>query len=259
MLEIKTYSELKKYIKAFGQRKIGFLTILSRGGLGKSFLTEEILAEQAPLILNGHITPLSLYKTLQNENNEDKSFILVIDDLDGILHNKTNVAILKAVCDTKETKIVKYTSTTRLLSDDEKEFETNCKVILLANSLNIGNDDLTALATRANIINFCPPNIEILNFLKTFAEDKEIINFIAKYAKFSRNLNLRVYARAVELKRSLLDWQQEIINSMQIDKDLVEFENLKKYKTDKERIEHFSKSKATYFRIKKILATKNIC
>lgn len=258
MLEIKTYKELKDYIKAFGKLKINFLTILSRGGLGKTFLVEEILAENSPLVLNGHCTPLSLYKSLKYESELDASFILVIDDVDGILYNDTNVAILKAVCDTKEKKTVKYTSTTRLLSDDDKEFTTSCKTILLTNKLTVCDDNLTALITRANILNFNPPDTEILSFLKTFAKDKEIIKFIETYAKISKKLNLRVYARALELKNSNLNWKQEVLNSMEVNPQYAEFDELKsKYKTEKERIEHFSQSRASYFRTKKILNSKN--
>lgn len=257
MLEIKTYKELKDYIKAFSKKKINFLTIVSRGGLGKSYLSEEILAENAPLFLNGHLTPLAFHKILYNENQTDSSFILVLDDLDGLLHNETNIAILKAVCDTKDKKLIKYTSTTRLISEQEKEFTTRCKTLLLTNSLNVCNNDLSALVSRANVVNFNPPDIEILKFLKTFAKDSEIIKYIEKYAKFSKNLNLRVYARAVELKNSNLNWKQEVINSMEINPKYEEYFILKeKYKTENERAEHYSQSRASYFRIKKELEAK---
>jgi len=257
MINITSYKELKEYITAFSKLKINFLTILSRGGLGKTFLVEEILAKNSPLVLNGHCTPLSLYKSLKYENELDTSFILVIDDVDGILHNDTNVAILKAVCDTKDKKTVKYTSTTRLLSESDKEFQTSCKTILLTNKLTVCDDNLTALITRANVINFNPSDIEILSFLKTFAKDKEIIKFIETYAKISKKLNLRVYARALELKNSNLNWKQEVLNSMEVNPTYAEFDELKsKYKTEKERITNFSLGRASYFRIKKILNSK---
>ncbi len=257
MIEITKYAELKEYITAFSKKQINFLTILSRGGLGKTSLVEDILAEESPLFLNGHLTPLAFFKILKSENDIDNSFILVVDDIDGILHNDTNVAILKAVCDTKDKKTVKYTSTTRLLSESDKEFQTRCKTILLTNKLNVGDDDLAALVTRANVVNFNPPDIEILSFLKTFAKDKEIIKYIETYAKISKKLNLRVYARALELKNSNLNWKQEVLNSMEVNPTYAEFDELKsKYKTEKERITNFSLGRASYFRIKKILNSK---
>jgi hypothetical protein len=257
MLEIKTYKELKDFIKAFGKLKINFLIIHSAGGLGKTRLTEDILAERSPLILNSHATPLAMFKILAEENKIDDKFIVIFDDVDMILKNKSSVAILKSVCDSKENKIVRYTTTSPLLPPEEAEFQTSCKTLLLTNKLSEGDANLKALMTRATVVNFVPPDKEILSFLKTFAKDLEIIKFIEKYIRFSKFFNFRIYRRAAELKNSMLDWKKEIVNSMDINPDFIEFENLKKkYKTEKERSEHFSKSRASYFRIAREIKSK---
>ncbi|MDO8641060.1 MAG: hypothetical protein Q7R33_05910, partial [Nitrosarchaeum sp.] len=94
--------------------------------------------------------------------------------------------------------------------------------------------------------------------MRTFGDDKEILNFIEMYAPFSKTLNFRVYKRAQELKGVKLDWKQEVINELNIDMRLFEIETLmRKYKTDKEREVHFSESRPQYYRIKKWFLSKN--
>ncbi|MFA6089930.1 MAG: hypothetical protein WC755_08795, partial [Candidatus Woesearchaeota archaeon] len=108
MITIKTYKELYSYFDAFGKKELNLMIIVSRGGLGKTFIAEEALIEHAPLIFSGHVTPMSMFRELHNRNEEEKDFITVFDDVDTLFLNKTNVAILKQVCDTREEKTIKY-------------------------------------------------------------------------------------------------------------------------------------------------------
>jgi SNF2 family DNA or RNA helicase len=90
------------------------------------------------------------------------------------------------------------------------------------------------------------------DFLKTYAKDKEILDFIEANIIFSKKINLGVYERALERKKSGLKWKDEVIASMGIDTRFLEILNLeKKYKTDEDRVNHFSQSRASYFRVKK--------
>lgn len=245
-------------MQAFGEKQLNLLVVVSRGGLGKTFIAEDALIEQSPLIFSGHVTPLAMYAELLNRNGEEKDFIAVFDDVDALMLNKTNVALLKQLCDTREEKTIKYTTTSPILKELPKEFETSCKILMLMNTLKTDDKNLDALLTRAHLIYFNPPDTEIMRHLKTFGEDDEILDFIQTYAPFSKTLNLRVYTRAVELKKVKLDWKQEIANELNIDKRLIEFEDLlKKYDTDKEREQHFSESRSNYYRIKRIFLSKN--
>ena len=258
MLEVKTYSELHDFVKAFAKKQLNFLTIVGKGGLGKSYIVENALIETGPLIFSAHVTPLKMYLELFERNLEEKDFIVVFDDVDALMLNKTNIALLKQICDTRNEKIVKYFTTTPILKDIPNEFRTNCKVVMLMNNLEPEEPNLKALMTRAHLIYFNPPDIEILNYMKTFAKDQEILDFIERFAHFSKNLNLRVYVRAKELKDSGLDWKKEVISELKVDPRLLEIHDLlKKYQTDKEREEHFSQSKATYWRLKRVYLSKN--
>ena len=72
MIELKIYKDLYDYVTAFKNKQINLLVIWSRGGLAKTYTTEEALIEEAPLIFSGHTTPLAMYKDIyyktQNRN-----------------------------------------------------------------------------------------------------------------------------------------------------------------------------------------------
>jgi len=237
---------------------LNLMIVVSRGGLGKTFITEESLIEQAPIVFTGHVTPLGMYKELLSRNSQEKDFIVVFDDVDTLMLNKTNVALLKQLCDTREEKTIKYCTSSPILKATAGEFETSCKVLMLMNELKTEDKNLDALLTRAHLVYFNPPDTEIIRHLKTFGIEKDILNFIEKYAPFSKTLNLRVYKRATELKNAGLNWEEEVMNELDIDMRLYEIEQLlTKYKTDKEREGHFSESRPQYYKFKRMFLLKN--
>jgi len=257
MIEIDKYEDYRAHMRAFKKKKLNLVTVVSRGGLGKTFISEEELLEEAPLIFSGHVTPMALYQALYTKSLEEKDFIVIFDDVDSLLLNKTNVAILKQVCDTREMKTVKYFSSA-LSAGIPNEFETSCKVLMLMNNLNPEDANMKALMTRSHLINFKPSDLEVLNNMKTFATDKQILNFIEIYAAFSSSLNLRCYKRAAELKDSGLNWKRSIVNDLDVDEQLLEVhELLLKYKTNIEREKRFSGGRATFYRKQKLLLSKN--
>jgi len=258
MIDTKTYKDYKQYMKAFKEKQLNLLVVVSRGGLGKTFISEEELLEEAPLVFTGHVTPMSMYKELYLRHQEEEDFLVIFDDVDALMLNKTNIALLKQLCDTREIKQLKYSTTSHSLHIP-KEFNTKCKVLMLMNDLNPKDPNLKALMSRAHLINFIPSDTEILANIRTFGEDKEILDFISVYAPFSKTLNLRVYKRAIELKEAKLDWHSTIINELNVDPLLLEVHQLlSKYKTDKERDKKFSGGRATYYRKKKLLLSKNV-
>jgi len=254
MIEIKTYGEFDNYIKAFSKKKINLMVIVSRGGLGKSFATEQALLKEAPLTFSGHATPLSIYKELYRATKEEKNKdpFVVFDDVDTLICNKTNVALLKQICDTKETKQVRYGSTTKLLEEVPYEYETKCNVILLTNLLTPRNANVKALLTRGHHIHFNPSNVEVVNHLRGFAKNKPIVKLMSELAPFSTRLNLRSYVLAKELDDSNLDWRTFVQESLEVDPKIRLISNLMvQYEDDISRLKHYPHSRMDYYRYKK--------
>jgi len=261
-LEIKKYSELEKYISAFGKKQMNLVILVSRAGLGKTTMCEEILMESSPLILNSHITPLKFFQLVYERTQEEKDGLIIIDEAEIMFRNERLVTMLKILCDTKTERSIRYSSSSPLLKDYPQEFTTQAKVMLLLNTLNPKDENIRAVMSRGHLINFSPPDTEILEYLRSWATDKEILNYIGNFAPFSKSLNLRTYVLALESKKSRLDWRAEIVKGLNIDPRLVEIQRLlQKYPSDKKRIEEFEKlghgSRLTYYRYKKLFLSKN--
>ena len=257
-LEIKTYKELFDYIQAFREKKMNLMILVSRAGLGKTTIVEEALISEAPLILNSHITPLKFYENLFERTQEEPDCLVIIDEAEMMFSNPKLKTMLKILCDTRKEKTIRYITSSPILKDIPQEFTTEAKVIMLINTLRPTDEHIKAIMSRGHLLYFTPSDIEILNYLKTWAEDKEILDFLEKFAPFSRTLNLRTYVKAKESKDSGLDWQREVINELELDPRLLEIKRLlETYETDEERLKHWSNSRSGFYRFKKIYLSKN--
>lgn len=262
-LTIKTYNELGRYVRAFRQKHIGLLIIVSRAGLGKTSLVEEELEVEAPLVFNSHVTPLSFYQALAERTGEEKDCLIVIDEAEMMFQNNKLKTMLKLLCDTREEKVIKYMSTTPLLKGLPKEVTSEAKIVMLINTLVPSDDSIRAIMSRGHTISFEPPDAEIFNYLNIskWAEDKEIIRFIKGYSPLSRSLTLRTYVKAVESKKSKLDWEAEIITELELDHRLLTVQRLfRNYTKDGERLKQWiaetGEGQATYYRYRKIYLSK---
>jgi len=257
MLKITTYKELYDFVHAFKQKRLTFLILISDPGLGKSYVVQEATIEEGPLWISGMISPLKLYLELLERNNEDPNFLVVFDDVITLFQEKRNIALLLQLCDSRGERVVRYASTTPILRGIEKEFVTKAKVIMLYNELKPENPILKALYSRAHLLNFAPSNTEILNNLRTWATDKEILDFIKAFVPFSKSLSLRAYKRAKELKDSGLNWKRELINELEVNPKLFEVHKLlNKPLTEEERANLFG-SRSDWFRWRRVYLAKN--
>lgn len=124
----------------------------SEGGLGKSYLVRKKLKEHCKPdeyeIRNGHITPLSLYKLMYGH----KDGIIMLDDVEDVLKNDIAVGILKAgLWDVEGNgkREITWTSTSAKLGDVPQKFTFNGGIILLCNKIPKRNDSVVkAFRTR---------------------------------------------------------------------------------------------------------------
>ena len=219
---IKTYKLLGEFVQNMNKREINLLIIESRGGLGKSFSVSSVLDN--PLIFKGHATPLQVYMTLYKNPYR----LVVFDDVDAYLNNKSAVAILKQMTDTQEVKTLYYSTSVKYDGQPVPPcFTTTCRVVLLCNQLKQKDSNLKAVLTRGFHIKFKPSPLEVFNQLKTFAKDTEILNYLYEKLSFIKNFNFRVYELCLQLKLSGMSWKnylnKEFINDFETEilKDLL--------------------------------------
>ena len=213
-VKIQTYSELASLVSAFTNGQLNLLLVQSKGGLGKTTSTRKALQDKKHLYLNGHLTPLEMYKQLYHHRDE----LIVFDDIDMLLRNPRSLSLLKQVCDTRNEKEVQYHSTAGSSVDVPQSFTTTSKVIVLTNQLRKGRgEDMQAFLTRGLHVLFSPTPKEVYKVLESFAKDKEILSWFNFHLHKLKQLDLRKYVLAVELKNAFLDWNKYVSEELGLD------------------------------------------
>ncbi|GIW23666.1 MAG: hypothetical protein KatS3mg068_2673 [Candidatus Sericytochromatia bacterium] len=167
------------------------LMILGRQGIGKTYTVTNYLKEQniKYLLLRGHNSPQQFYGYLyfinhKNVNYYNGKYILILDDMDSLVNNKTISAILKTILDTTKPRIVEWRSRTKpkFIYNGEfinipQSFEFNTKVIIILNDI---PKDLLPIKDRCLRVEYNPKNYEILSIAKEFI-DNDVIEFVKLY------------------------------------------------------------------------------
>ena len=221
---ITTYKELQTFYNSFFKRNLPFIILKARGGLGKSyFIEQEIKKGKVDIVLfTGKETPLNIYLTLAGKPNA----LIVFDDVDELLKNKVIISLMKQICLNDKERVVKYGSTFKPskeilkkygLQEMTNEIIINNRVMLITNKNPVGDENLKALMTRGVYVEFKPSNQEILDVMRTFAKDKELLSFISQY-KDVLPINFRIYTNQLKpIKDSGLNWKQYFYSTYSIE------------------------------------------
>ncbi len=252
---IKNYKELEEYIEMFKNQSCDLLIIMSRAGLGKTTIVKKIMGKTDFIYINTHSTPLKTYINLF----ENRDCPVCFDDINTLLRNQIMVSMLKSLADTSTIKELNYNTTSKLIGNAPENFRTTSNVCILLNEFDLKNKDLAPIIDRGFFIEFAPSKKEILkkiekiNKSQSIADNEKCIyEFIKENYQKIENLSIRTYIKAVQLFRDNSEkWKEKFMKMVGFDEKLIEYFKLKeKYKTDKERIENFSWSRATFYRIK---------
>lgn len=253
---IKKYKELREYLEMFKKGNCDLLIVMSRAGLGKTTELKEIMKREDNYVyINTHSTPLKTYLTLYDK----KDNLVVFDDISSILRNNIMVSMLKCLSDTSPIKEVYYNTTSKLIGNAPEVFKTTSKVCILLNEFDVHNDTLKPIIDRGFFIEFVPSKEEIIKRIEEISKsqnmvnnEKYVYNFIKEHYRKIENLSLRTYTKAIQLFiDDKKNWKDKFMMMIGFDEKVIEYLKLRElYKSDKERIENYNWSRATYFRIK---------
>jgi hypothetical protein len=247
MITITTYQELSDFVAAFAEDNLNMLVLWSRGGMGKSEEVRHALADCDVVHIGGHVTPLGLYAKL----HEGRDRKVVFDEIDGLLSDTKHVGLLKQLCETRERKRINWVSTDRRAEEIDSGrgyFYTTSHVLMLCNSFKAVGANVAALQTRATVVQFAPTSSEILEKIKTFATDTDIVVFLEQFHEAIPDFSLRTYRLVEGLKRSGLDWQRYALDETNTQPKAKEIADLiVRFRTDDERIKHYSGSRRDYY------------
>jgi hypothetical protein len=208
---------LAHHVRMVARKLSNGLFVSGSGGVGKSKVIAETLAEEGvnPILLNSHVTPLSLFQTLY-EHRQDR--VLWLDDCDSIYPNMAILGLLRSALWGQDQRIVTYTSTQ--LQGLPNSFPFDSRIIFTANSIPRRNEAFKAVLSRVDVFELTATNDEILEQMRELAgkgfgtltpqQCHDVVDFIGK-AGGTRQLSMRMYEpslRKVEYARATgVDWR----------------------------------------------------
>lgn len=208
------------------------LIVSGPAGLGKSYTVEECLKKHDPnginhTIIKGFVKATGLFKTLWQYRN--KGQVIVFDDADSIFYDDVSLNMLKAVCDTNETRRVSYLSEGVFFDDEsaekiDKTFEFEGSIIFITNidfdsMIDRGHKlapHLSALISRSHYVDLAMKTkldyivrikqVITQGLLDQFSlfssEQKEVIDFIVDNSDSMRELSLRSALKIAALRKN---------------------------------------------------------
>jgi hypothetical protein len=197
----------------------------SRGGLGKTKVVLETLKGEGvnPLVLNGHITPLSLYSNLL----ERPDAVLFLDDCDSLFRNLPALGILRSALwgETNEKRLVTYNSSQLKLP---ASFYFTGRIVFAVNTLPRQNHAFGAVLSRVDQYELTATNEEVLDLMRLLAAQgfeglltpqqcMEVVDFIAGFSA-TRELSLRLlepsFRKVLYAREAGVDWQQLVASQL---------------------------------------------
>jgi hypothetical protein len=137
---------------------------------------------------------------------------VVIDDVDGIYADRAGVRLLKCLCQTEPEKSVAWHSAAKSLERQgiPREFATRSRAIIITNDWKTLNKNVAALQDRGHVLHFRPGVAEVHRNAGEWLNDPEIYQWFEANLHRIRELSLRQYVRAKELKAAGIDWTEVI-------------------------------------------------
>lgn len=190
---------LAHHVRMVARKLSNGLFVAGTGGVGKSKVIGETLASEGvvPVLINSHITPLSLYQTMY-EHRQEK--VLWLDDCDSIYPNMAILGLLRSALWGQGERVVTYTSTQLLGLPNHFDFDS--RIIFTANSIPKRNEAFKAVLSRVDVFELTATNEEILEQMRELAgkgfgtltqqQCREVVEFIGK-AGGTRQLSMRMY------------------------------------------------------------------
>ena len=259
----------------------------SKGGLGKTKVILETLRKERirPLVLNGHITPLSLFTNLFRHPDS----AVFVDNADSLFRNLPALGILRSALwgETNEKRLVTYNSSQL---KTPSSFYFTGRILFAINTLPRHNHAFNAVLSRIDQYELDATNDEVLEMMKRLAAKgfhgltpekcMEVVDFISEFAA-TRELSLRLlepsYRKVLYAKDAGVDWKELVASQLHeigqtvapnptmlmMNARTYDWECLKQVlhdfpgnATEQEKVWRMltKRSRATFFRLKKALA-----
>lgn len=219
-------------------KNIRAVTVTGAPGVGKTYTVERILSNAKDKqntqyeIVRGALSAVNLYKLAYR--NRKQGNVIVLDDADSIFNDEDALNILKALCDSSETRKVSWMKESNALREDDipQSFEF-CGAILFISNLDFqrfvdeGKNKYTQhfeaimsrslyldlrLHTRNELSVWIEHVATAGNIFRreglTDAQGKAVLSFLKTNKDTLRELSLRTLIKAAQIVKSHNNWQK---------------------------------------------------
>jgi hypothetical protein len=194
-----------------------------QGGLGKSRTVLRTLADEgvSPVLVNSHITPLSLFACLYN-NRSGK--VVFFDDVDAVYSSMSHLGLLRSAL-WGAPRIVTYNSSQ--LDDLPASFIFESRIVFCANVIPKRNDAFKAVLSRCDIFQLDASPEEVLELMRSIARAgyetltpakcSEVVDFIEQNGD-DRAISLRLlepsFRKVIYARQEGLDWRPLVMTQL---------------------------------------------
>ena len=247
----------------FKDNNCDILIICSDAGLGKSSIVSDVMADTRHLMINSHASPMSLYIAGYEHLDEP----IIFQDCDGLLYNNDNIALLKQFTETRETKRIRWLTTSGSLGENiPNSYDTRSRCLIETNNLDYLAKKLLPLKDRGWLIHFRPTKDEIVNridkirkYYGSYGND-EVFQLISRMANYADTISLRTFIKGLGLFKQCKgkDWEHRLMKEMNINPKLRIMNTLiSTCQDDSERLTKWKQEgfgRTSYFEYKRLLS-----
>jgi hypothetical protein len=203
---------------------LGLFVFGSIGGLGKSRTILRTLAEEgvSPILINSHVTPLSLFKKFFDHR---AGAVLFFDDVDSIFGSMPHLGLLRSAL-WGDPRVVHYGSS-QLPADLPSSFIFESRLIFAANVIPKKNDAFKAVLSRCDIFELNASQEEVIDLMQSIAragfetltpdDCMELVSFIEQNGD-DRAISLRLlepsFRKVIYARSEGLDWRPLVVTQL---------------------------------------------
>jgi hypothetical protein len=215
---------LSHHIKLLARgMSVGLFVFGSQGGLGKSRTILRTLAEEgvSPVLVNSHITPVSLYGCLYSQR---AGKVIFFDDVDSILGSETHLGLLSSAL-WGDPRVVTYNSSQ--LDDLPASFIFESRLVFSANVIPKRNDAFKAVLSRCDIFELTATQEEVVDLMRSIAREgyetltpaecSGVVDFIENNGD-DRAISLRLlepsFRKVIYARTEGLDWRPLVMTQL---------------------------------------------
>jgi hypothetical protein len=216
---------LAHHVRLVARRmSLGLFVFGSVGGLGKSRTVLRTLAEEgvSPILINSHVTPLSLFKQFFDHRS---GAVVFFDDVDSIFGSMPHLGLLRSAL-WGDPRVVHYGSS-QLPADLPSSFIFESRLIFAANVIPRKNDAFKAVLSRCDIFELNASQEEVIDLMRSIAaagyetlspnECQEVVGFIENNGD-DRAISLRLlepsFRKVIYARSEGLDWRPLVVSQL---------------------------------------------